>query len=176
MIGDAQAIDDHRLLVIERDGFQGINSAVKRLYVLDLSAPDDAGFVAKRLAVNLLWIDNPDGIGDGQPGGWLRARTGVRVRAGVGGDRGDPRRRTGAGGERQQLSGRQRSHPRYARRHRDDHPVRRRGADGLTTVRSAPIWPDLVTHDLDIENVGDQIALGVEKGVGIISGSRSGSW
>jgi glycerophosphoryl diester phosphodiesterase len=69
MIADAQAIDDHRLLVIERDGFQWINSAFKRLYVLDLSAPDDNGFVAKRLAVNLLWIDNPDGIGAGQPEG-----------------------------------------------------------------------------------------------------------
>jgi glycerophosphoryl diester phosphodiesterase len=71
MISDAQAIDDHRLLVVERDGFQGISSAFKRLYVLDLSAPDDAGFVSKDLAVNLLWVDNPDGIGEGHPEGGL---------------------------------------------------------------------------------------------------------
>ena len=71
MISDAQAIDDHRLLVLERDGFQGINSAFKRLYVLDLSAPDDTGLVSKDLAVNLLWIGNPDGIGEGHPEGGL---------------------------------------------------------------------------------------------------------
>ena len=69
VIGDAQAIDDHRLLIIERDGFQGVDSAFKRLYVLDLSAPDEDGFVAKHHAVNLLWIANPDGIGDGRPEG-----------------------------------------------------------------------------------------------------------
>jgi glycerophosphoryl diester phosphodiesterase len=69
MIADAQAIDDHRLLVIERDGFQWVDSAFKRLYVLDLSAPDEEGFVSKHHAVNLLWIANPDGIGDGRPEG-----------------------------------------------------------------------------------------------------------
>jgi glycerophosphoryl diester phosphodiesterase len=69
VIGDAQAIDDDRLLIIERDDFQWIDSAFKRLYVLDLLAPDEEGFVAKHHAVNLLWIANPDGIGDGQPEG-----------------------------------------------------------------------------------------------------------
>lgn len=69
MIADAQAIDDHRLLIIERDGFQWVDSAFKRLYVLDLSAPDEEGFVSKHHAVNLLWIANPDGIGDGRPEG-----------------------------------------------------------------------------------------------------------
>ena len=69
VIGDAQAIDDNRLLIIERDDFQGIDSTFKRLYVIDLSAPDEAGFVAKHHAVDLLSIANPAGIGDGRPEG-----------------------------------------------------------------------------------------------------------
>ena len=67
IVADAQAIDDNRLLIIERDGFQWVNSAFKRLYVLDLAAPDEEGFVSKHHAVNLLWIANPDGIGEGRP-------------------------------------------------------------------------------------------------------------
>ena len=42
----------------------GVDSTFKRLYVLDLAAPDEEGFVSKHHAVNLMWIANPDGIGD----------------------------------------------------------------------------------------------------------------
>jgi glycerophosphoryl diester phosphodiesterase len=67
LVADAQALDDNRLLIIERDGFQWVDSAFKRLYVLDLSAPDEEGFVSKHHALNLMWIANPDGIGEGRP-------------------------------------------------------------------------------------------------------------
>ena len=69
LIADAQAIDDHRLVILERDNFEWAQAAHKRLYVIDLDAPDENGFVSKHLAVNLLWIDNPDNIGSGQPDG-----------------------------------------------------------------------------------------------------------
>jgi glycerophosphoryl diester phosphodiesterase len=67
LVAGAQALDDSRLLIIERDGFQWVDSAFKRLYVLDLSAPDEEGFVSKHHALNLMWIANPDGIGEGRP-------------------------------------------------------------------------------------------------------------
>jgi len=70
VIGDAQFIDDHRLVIIERDDFHGIESAHKRLYVIDLDEVDaETGFVSKRLAVDLLRINNPDDIGAGSPEG-----------------------------------------------------------------------------------------------------------
>jgi glycerophosphoryl diester phosphodiesterase len=69
VIGDAQAIDAHRLLIIERDDFEGTNSQYKRLYVLDLADPEASGFVSKHLAVDLLSIQNPTDIGAGHPAG-----------------------------------------------------------------------------------------------------------
>ena len=69
VIGDAQMIDDNRLLIIERDNFEWAHAAHKRLFVIDLTTLDENGFATKHLAVNLLWISNPDDIGAGQPAG-----------------------------------------------------------------------------------------------------------
>lgn len=69
LVGDAQMIDDHRLIFIERDNFGGVAAAYKRLYVADLDETDINGFVVKRLAVDLLEIDNPDDIVAEQPEG-----------------------------------------------------------------------------------------------------------
>ena len=70
-IGDLTAINDNEFLVIERDGKQGDpnNSAFtdpaqfKRIYKIDISKVDSAGFVQKELLVNLLNIPDPNGIG-----------------------------------------------------------------------------------------------------------------
>ena len=115
MIADAQAIDDHRLLVIERDGFQWVNSAFKRLYVARPVGTGRGRFRVQAPAVNLLWIANPDGIGDGRPEGGFGlgpvfAFPLESVETVV-----HPRRRAGARGQRQQLSRRQRPHPRHTR-------------------------------------------------------------
>lgn len=69
LIGDAQMIDEHRMIIIERDNFGGIAAAHKRLYIIDLDETDINGFVTKHLVVDLLEIANPDDIVADQPAG-----------------------------------------------------------------------------------------------------------
>ena len=69
VIGDATFIDEHRIVLIERDDFEGARAEQKKLYVIDLRKTDKDGFVIKRQSVDLLRIDNPDGIGTGRPVG-----------------------------------------------------------------------------------------------------------
>jgi len=61
-IGDLTALDRNRLLVIERDNAQGIAAQFKRIFVVDLRATDDNGFLRKREVLNLLQIRDPDRI------------------------------------------------------------------------------------------------------------------
>ena len=63
MIGDAFMTGPGRMVVIERDDFQGPASVFKRLYHVNLRRSDDAGFVTKELVADLLRIANPDDIG-----------------------------------------------------------------------------------------------------------------
>jgi glycerophosphoryl diester phosphodiesterase len=63
VIGDAFTLDDRRILLIERDDFEGPASVTKRLYEIDLRRTDGDGFVDKELVVDLLRIANPDEIG-----------------------------------------------------------------------------------------------------------------
>jgi hypothetical protein len=58
-IGDFTQLDEHRFVVIERDGGQGPAAQVKRIYVVDLRdiAPD--GTLVKTLAVDLMSISDP---------------------------------------------------------------------------------------------------------------------
>ncbi|MCK6212242.1 esterase-like activity of phytase family protein [Georgenia sp. EYE_87] len=63
LVGDAFLVKNDRLLILERDDFDGPASVTKRVYEIDLSETDDAGYVEKELVIDLLDIANPDGIG-----------------------------------------------------------------------------------------------------------------
>jgi hypothetical protein len=57
-VADAQAIDAHRLLVIERDGGLGLNATFRRVYLVDTRATGEV--TAKREVVDLAAIADPD--------------------------------------------------------------------------------------------------------------------
>ena len=60
---DAFTVKHGRLLVLERDNFDGPAAVTKRIYSVDLRAVDADGFASKTLVVDLLRIANPDEIG-----------------------------------------------------------------------------------------------------------------
>ena len=67
-IGDMTAIDDHRFLVIERNGGTDTNAAdpFKKVFMIDLAQVDGEGFVSKTEVVDLMNIADPDDLnGDG---------------------------------------------------------------------------------------------------------------
>jgi glycerophosphoryl diester phosphodiesterase len=57
-ISDAQALDSHRLVVIERDGGRGATAIARPVYVVDLAAA--GGTTTKSLVVELAAIPDPD--------------------------------------------------------------------------------------------------------------------
>ena len=57
-IADAQALDNHRLLVIERDGGLGATATARPVYAVDLDAA--GGTTTKTLVVELAAIPDPD--------------------------------------------------------------------------------------------------------------------
>jgi hypothetical protein len=59
MVADVQALDDHRLVVIERDGSRGADVVFRRVYVVDLRQADADGNVSKRQVVDLVAIPDP---------------------------------------------------------------------------------------------------------------------
>ena len=68
-MADAKALDGGRLLVMERDDFEGTQAVFKRVYEIELTrATEDSGrgsgdgFVDKRELVDLLALRNPDGV------------------------------------------------------------------------------------------------------------------
>jgi hypothetical protein len=67
-IGDATMVDDHRMLVIERDQAQGDAAMFKRIYLADLRDRDHDGRVDKTLVADLLDLANPRHVGGfGEP-------------------------------------------------------------------------------------------------------------
>lgn len=62
LIGDLTALDDHRLLLIERDDDQGVDARHKRVYMIDLRRVDADGHLRKRLVLDLLDITDAAGI------------------------------------------------------------------------------------------------------------------
>ena len=62
LIGDLTALDEHRLVLIERDDFQGAQSQQKKIYLIDLRTVGPDGFLEKRLVLDLLSIADPNGI------------------------------------------------------------------------------------------------------------------
>jgi glycerophosphoryl diester phosphodiesterase len=63
LVADAFLIKQNRLLVLERDDFDGAAAVTKRVYAVDLRRTDDSGHLEKELVADLLAIDNPAGIG-----------------------------------------------------------------------------------------------------------------
>ncbi len=66
-LGDLQSINDHELLVIERDGAQGPAAVLKKVFRIDLSQIDPGGFVAKTELLDLLDIADPHGVSTSNP-------------------------------------------------------------------------------------------------------------
>ncbi len=66
-IGDMTAIDDHRFLVIERNGGTATNGTpFKKIFMIDSSIRDADGFAKKTELVDLMAIADPDDLnGDG---------------------------------------------------------------------------------------------------------------
>ena len=66
-IGDFTPINDSEFLVIERDGEQGEAAEFKKIFKVNLSEIDEAGFVQKEAVVDLLNISDPNDLnGDGE--------------------------------------------------------------------------------------------------------------
>lgn len=68
LVVDAQLVGPGTLLVLERDALSGEAAVGKRVYRVDLSRTDRSGMLAKTLVVDLLKLDNPDRLADGD--GW----------------------------------------------------------------------------------------------------------
>jgi glycerophosphoryl diester phosphodiesterase len=68
LVGDAQLVGRNKLLVLERDNFDGAAAVTKRVYAVELGRTDRSNQLAKTLVVNLLDLDNPSRLGDGN--GW----------------------------------------------------------------------------------------------------------
>jgi hypothetical protein len=62
-IGDAVALNDHQLLVMERDAGAGPNARFKAIFRVDLKDRDQDGYVDKELLVNLLAVPDPTNVG-----------------------------------------------------------------------------------------------------------------
>ena len=62
VIGDFTALDQHRLVLIERDDAQGAEARQKKIYLVDLRRTDAAGYLEKRLVLDLLQIADPSGL------------------------------------------------------------------------------------------------------------------
>lgn len=60
MVADMWALDEHRVVVIERDGGLGLNALFRRVYVLDRRRVGADGFLEKQAAVDLAAIPDPD--------------------------------------------------------------------------------------------------------------------
>lgn len=71
LVGDAFALDPHRLLVLERDDVWGPDAVTKKVYRVDLRRTEADGTLEKTLVIDLLAIPNPDGIGlEADPGAY----------------------------------------------------------------------------------------------------------
>lgn len=62
VIGDLTALDEYRLILIERDDDQGAAARQKKIYLIDLRRVDSEGYLEKRLVLDLLRIRDPYGI------------------------------------------------------------------------------------------------------------------
>ncbi|RCK70382.1 glycerophosphodiester phosphodiesterase [Desertihabitans brevis] len=73
LVADAQMVEPGKLMVLERDNFDGEAAMIKRIYTVDLDETEPSGALVKTLHTDLLKIDNPDLIGAGA--GWGTGET-----------------------------------------------------------------------------------------------------
>ena len=59
LVSDMSALDNNRLVVLERDAGSGLNALFRRAYLIDLRSTDPAGFLKKTLLVDLASIPDP---------------------------------------------------------------------------------------------------------------------
>ena len=59
-VSDMQALDRHRLLVVERDAGSGATALSRKIYVVDMRRTDARGFLEKTQVVDLAAIPDPD--------------------------------------------------------------------------------------------------------------------
>ncbi|MFW5697827.1 MAG: esterase-like activity of phytase family protein, partial [Fimbriimonadaceae bacterium] len=64
-IGELTTVNENQFLVIERDGAQGPEAETKKVFLISLG---EGTQVEKELLVDLLEIDNPQGLGGFEPG------------------------------------------------------------------------------------------------------------
>ena len=68
-LSDLTALDDHRLVALERDNFQGLAAAHKQGFVVDLRHTEPGDVLVKRQVVDLLDLSDPAEISlPGRPG------------------------------------------------------------------------------------------------------------
>lgn len=60
LVADADALDENRMVVIERDGGLGVNALFRKVFVVDRRAVGADGFLVKREVVNLAELADPD--------------------------------------------------------------------------------------------------------------------
>lgn len=60
MVADMAALDEHRLVLIERDGGKGLNATFRELNVVDLNDVSPDGFLRPRTVVDLSAVPDPD--------------------------------------------------------------------------------------------------------------------
>jgi hypothetical protein len=60
LVSDMWALDDHRVVLMERDGGRGLNARFRSVYVIDFRRVGADGFLEKRLAVDMTRISDPD--------------------------------------------------------------------------------------------------------------------
>lgn len=62
MVGDAAVLDGRRLVLIERDNAEGVDTLVKKLIVTDLDEASADGVLPRRTALDLMRVADPDGV------------------------------------------------------------------------------------------------------------------
>jgi glycerophosphoryl diester phosphodiesterase len=66
LVGDSFTVGKDRFWFVERDNWDGEASVIKRVYEVDLRTVDADGFVAKKLVLDALRVENPLGIDAGE--------------------------------------------------------------------------------------------------------------
>src|SRR5215207_2831019 len=60
LVADMSALDQHRMVVIERDGGRGLTAAFRSVYLVDLRDIGPDGFLEKHMAVDLTAVPDPN--------------------------------------------------------------------------------------------------------------------
>jgi len=67
-LASLESLNNHVLLVVERDGAEGDKAKIKRIYRVELGRVDEGGYLRKRLVCDLLNIDDSRGLTSAEKG------------------------------------------------------------------------------------------------------------